>query len=155
MQSEELKQMIDAYFDGELDKSKEPVLFSVLSTDEECREYFRKLNVLKNSLDETTAAFPDNLEERILYSVGEINQKRKNKFGIRNVWLAASFAMVVILIAASVFFYSVSTGYKTELKEVNQKVSEQGKVIELLYNSMPAVNINSSFHNEIVVKAKL
>ena len=46
MSTNEIIAMIDLYFDGELEKGKEPIMFTMLSQDLEGREYFKKLNAL-------------------------------------------------------------------------------------------------------------
>ena len=42
MNDDKLIEMINLYFDGELEKSREPQLFSQLSANDEAREYFKQ-----------------------------------------------------------------------------------------------------------------
>ena len=58
MNTEEIKKTIQLYFDGELEKNEEPLLFTSLSQDEEARDYFKSMNLLKNAVDETEGRIP-------------------------------------------------------------------------------------------------
>jgi len=69
MNTEELKNMIQLYFDGELEKNKEPLLFTALSQDAEARDYFKSMDLLRNTVKETEEEFPQELEKRIFYSL--------------------------------------------------------------------------------------
>ena len=77
MNTNEIIRMIDLYFDGELEKGKEPVMFTLLSQDGEAREYFKRSNALKAGIANTMEEFPSKLDEKILRSVGNINEKQK------------------------------------------------------------------------------
>ncbi|MBI9073013.1 MAG: hypothetical protein JEY94_15535 [Melioribacteraceae bacterium] len=77
MGQNDLKIMINEYFDGELDKEKETLLFTRLSLDDEARDYFKDLNMIKTATEQTLEEFPFGLEERIMYSVGSMNDKKK------------------------------------------------------------------------------
>ena len=86
MSSQEIKNLIDSYFDNELSKSEEVFLFSQLSKNIEAREYFKQLNILKTEMQNTIESFPIELEERILNSTA-------SKFEIPNLF---SFNFVIL-----------------------------------------------------------
>ena len=69
MSENKLLEMINLYFDGELEKSKEVNLFTLLASDQTARDYFKQLSVIRNAVDDSTEVFPSDLEERILRSV--------------------------------------------------------------------------------------
>ncbi len=58
MSTDDIKKLINEYFDDEMKKEEEVFLFTTLSQDEEAREYFKKMNLLKTSLDEVKEDFP-------------------------------------------------------------------------------------------------
>lgn len=155
MKTEELQNMINLYFDGELEKNREPLLFSTLSFDEEAREYFKSMNKIKAVLENSMEEFPAVLEERILRSVAD--KKSVQPFAItgKNVFAFASYAFGVILIFISLFFYSETRDYRRQLETVSGQIIQQNKEIQLLMNGLPASEINTSLENEIIIKANL
>ncbi|MEO8232015.1 MAG: hypothetical protein ABI638_07010, partial [Ignavibacteriota bacterium] len=62
--------LVNLYFDGELNKTEEVNLFTLLANDEAARNYFKQLSVIKNVVDNDEEELPAELEERILRSVG-------------------------------------------------------------------------------------
>ncbi len=81
MSENKLLEMINLYFDGELEKSKEVNLFTLLASDQTARDYFKQLSVIRNAVDNDTEDFPAELEERILRSVGsKVCSKNRNIF---------------------------------------------------------------------------
>jgi len=79
MSENKIIEMINLYFDGELAKSEEASLFSLLASDQAARDYFKQLSVIRNVVDNSAEDFPAELEERILRSVGS---KATSKTGI-------------------------------------------------------------------------
>lgn len=155
MNKTELMEMIDLYFDGELEKSKEPILFTHLSQDEECRDYFAKLNKIKSTVEETVEVFPAELEERILHSVGSMGEKPSHTFFNKNLFAVVSYSFAVVLIFLTAIFYSMSNDYKNKFETTTQQVNQQNKMINLLLNGLPQSEVRSGIENEIIVHAKL
>ncbi|WP_290664606.1 hypothetical protein, partial [Ignavibacterium sp.] len=67
-------ELINSYFDGDLEKNKEPILFSLLSDNQKARDYFKQLSVLRNEINNSQEEFPSELEERIFRTI----QKKKS-----------------------------------------------------------------------------
>ena len=65
MQENKIISMINLYFDGELNKGEEANLFSSLANDQSGRDYFKKLSIIRNTVDNSTEELPAELEERI------------------------------------------------------------------------------------------
>jgi len=80
MENKKLREMINAYFDGELEKGQEPLLFTQLSLSSEAREHFKQLNKIKAAVDELFEEFPEELDERILRSIGSTAVSKPNFF---------------------------------------------------------------------------
>lgn len=64
MSTEKVKEIINQYFDNELNKSEEIFLFTQLSQNEEARNYFKEMNLLNSVIKEGVEEFPQNLDEK-------------------------------------------------------------------------------------------
>ena len=155
MDKSELQLMINEYFDGELEKSKEPLLFTHLSIDEESREYFKQLNAVKNIIQDTTEEFPDYLEERILYSLEKPVQKNFHGFFNKNLFAVISYSVAVIMIFVSAFLFMERLNYQNKYEAKVEQVNQQNQMIKLLYNSLPAAEVETIPENQIIVRAKM
>ena len=138
MESDELFEMIDEFFDGELDKSKEPVLFLSLSTNEAARNYFRGNHLLKSVANEMQEEFPHELERKILLKT--ISFDKKSLFGQRLKPLFV-YASIMIFFFVGLFFYFEANTYKNDLAKINNKLENQDRTIESIINSLPSAEI--------------
>lgn len=149
-----IKYMIDKYFDGELEKQKEAFLFIELARDELAREYFKQMNSLKSALETSAEEFPQQLEEKIFRSV--IDKKETSAiFNSRKIFTATSYALTIILIVVSFFFYNQTRNYQNSIEAINRQIDRQNQIIQILMNSMPAAEVNPKYENTIVVKANM
>ena len=155
MNKSELQLMINQYLDGELEKSKEPVLFTHLSNDEESRDYFKELSSIKAALQDSVEDFPDYLEERILYSLEKPTENNFSSFFNKNLFSVISYSFAVILIFVSIFFYTQTISYKEKYETKIEQVNQQNKMMQLLYNSLPAAEVKTTPENQIIVRAKM
>jgi len=140
MTNKEMYELIDVYFDGELEKGKEPILFTTLSADEEAREYFKNLNRLKTHFSNSMEEVPSMLDERILKAAAETGLKQ-NIFFNRTVYYAGAAVLVLILLISTFFFYSKSEEYKVQYADLTREVRMQNDKLELLMNALPAVEV--------------
>ena len=62
MKTQELINLIDLYFDGELEKGKEAILFTSLGADQDARDYFKKMNSLQTVMLNEMEEFPQSLD---------------------------------------------------------------------------------------------
>ncbi len=143
MNTEELKNLIQLYLDGELEKNKEPLLFAALSQDEEARDYFKSMNLLKNALEETEKEFPQELEERIFYSLKKEEVKNKNSFFNLPVTRIISYSVAIILIVINIYLLGRINSYSDKVNAVQTVVQNQNQMIELLFNSFPATEVKA------------
>jgi predicted anti-sigma-YlaC factor YlaD len=147
------KEMIQLYVDDEMEKSKEPYIFDHLANCEECRLFFRALNVVSSSL--VKEEFPPELEKRIFTSLIEKERKGKNKF-LKRIFLPAfSYTAAFIILLAGILFYLKMNEYRREIEVINQQVKYQSQTIELLYNSLSPTVVHASYDHQIIIKAKL
>ncbi len=154
--STDIKKLINEYFDCELEKSEEVVLFSILSQNEEARDYFKKLNIIRTSLNESREEFPLELEERIFHTIGNTNQKRRSFFTLHNFFAVGSYAVAVILLIVSIIFFNKINDYKKEMEDAVNIISTKSETIELLMrNTLPTTEVKAKFPNEIIIKSNL
>ncbi|MBI1937547.1 MAG: hypothetical protein HYS25_05430 [Ignavibacteriales bacterium] len=150
----EIKFMIDKYFDGELEKQKEAFLFIELSRDEFAREYFKQMNSLKTAAETSSEEFPQHLEEKILRSV--INKKETPAiFGSRKIFTAVSYTLTIAMLVISFFLYNQTRNYQSSIESINWQIDMQSRIIQTLMNSLPPVEVNPKYENTIVIKANM
>jgi hypothetical protein len=154
MNTNEIISMIDLYFDGELEKGKEPVMFTVLAQDLEAREHFKKMNMLKNIFSTSVEQFPSSLDEKILRSVGSLNEKQTTFLINKKVFSVITYSVTVILLILTMFFYSKSEEYKVQFFDLTREVKKQNDKLELLMNALPQVDVSGSYYRikQIIVR---
>jgi hypothetical protein len=152
--NDKLKTMVELYFDGELEKGKEPMLFSMLSQDEEARNYFKRLNAIKINIDYTLEEFPASLDEKILRTVENSVKERKVGFINKKKFDVFVYASAVVFMILSIFFYQKSEEHKIQFNDLTREVKEQNIKIDMLINSLPQIEVQGSFVRvkEVVVR---
>lgn len=155
MSTEDTRKLVELYFDNELERGRESLLFSILAVDEEAREYFRQLNIIHSAVKETTDDFPSGLEERIFHSIETKTAGRrifKGNFFIN----AASLGIAALMLIISSFLFFEMRDYRSKVEVVSEQVREQSQTIELIINnSLPPAEVRSRRVNEIIVNANL
>lgn len=152
--NDKLKTMVALYFDGELEKGKEPIFFSMLSLDEEARDYFKQMNSLKTNMDYTLEEFPASLDEKILRTVENSTKERKIGFFDKKKLDVFVYASAVVFMILSIFFYQKSEEHKIQFIDLTREVKEQNIKIDMLINSLPQIEVQGSFVRvkEVVVR---
>jgi hypothetical protein len=157
MVNDELRNMVDIYFDGALEKAKEPVLFTALAADIDAREYFKNLHVLQALVNASTESFPIDLEENILASVKPAKTKTYNQINFRSrvFQIVSSAAAAILFIVCSLLFFDVKD-YKAKIATITEQAKEQSEIMNMvLNNNLPEFVISPDTKNEIIVRAKL
>jgi hypothetical protein len=155
MVNDELRNMIDLYFDGELEKNKEPILFTALAVEVDAREYFKNLHVLQALVSESIESFPVELEENILASVKPVKTKSYNYLNFRNrvSHIVSIAAAAILFLVCSLLFLDVND-YKSQISAFTEQLKEQKETIEIIMNNnYPAVVVSPDSKNEIIVRA--
>lgn len=155
MTYEEIEIMMNKYFDGELEKGSEPLLFTQLSLNEDAREYFKTMNVLKETIKNDTKEFPMQLEEHIMFSL-QNNLSKASRFNFwKNPAALVSYGFAVVVLIFTFVFYSQSYQYKSELEKTQLQINHQGEMINLLINSsLPAAEVEYKLKGQIVVEGE-
>ncbi|MDP3581598.1 MAG: hypothetical protein Q8S39_06655 [Ignavibacteria bacterium] len=145
MNNEDLIKLIDLYFDNELEKGKEALLFTSLGSNEEAREYFKKMNSLNSAVAATMQEFPQALEEKILGGISKYNHNTERSFTAQKVFTAIAYSFSIVLLALSIFFYSKSEEYKVQFVDLTREVKEQNQKINMLINALPQVDVQGQY----------
>ncbi len=148
MSEKKITELINLYFDGELAKSEEASLFSLLASDQSARDYFKQLSVIRDAVDNSAEDFPAELEERILRSVGSKASEKTGIFSKVKIFSAISYAAALILLLLSGYLFFKVSNYQERVDNLSQQMMMQTKTIQLLYNSLPGVEVRATFENK-------
>ena len=155
MQENKIISMINLYFDGELNKGEEANLFSLLANDQSGRDYFKKLSIIRNTVDNSTEELPAELEERILRSVGSKKSAEAGFFSKIRIISAISYAAALILLFLSGYLFFKVSSYQERVDNLSQQMIIQSRTIQMLYNSLPGIEVRATFDNEIIIKPNI
>ncbi len=155
MSDSKLFEMINLYFDGELEKSKEVNLFSLLASDQSARDYFKQLSLIRNVVDNSVEDFPAELEERILRSIGSKTSTESGFFSKIRIFSAISYAAALILLFLSGYLFFTVSSYQERVDNLSQQMIIQSRTIQMLYNSLPGIEVRATFDNEIIIKPNI
>lgn len=155
MQENRIVELINLYFDGQLAKAEESNLFSLLAADQDGRDYFKQLSLIRDAIETSAEEFPFELEERILRSVGSRTSQRKNIFSDVKIFQTLSYAAAVLLIFLAGYLFSKVSSYQETVDNLSKQVALQAKTIQMLYNSLPGIEVQASYENEIIIKPKI
>ncbi|MCP5063216.1 MAG: hypothetical protein GY936_12230, partial [Ignavibacteriae bacterium] len=134
MDTQEIKNIINQYFDNELTKSEEVILFTQLSQNDEAREYFKEMNLLKTISEESVEEYPNNLDDKIFAQLKVEEKVIQNKPNYSRYFSAISYGLALVLLALSIFFYTESIQYKNKLELTYYQVKQQNEMIQVLFN---------------------
>jgi hypothetical protein len=153
----EIENLINLYFDGELEKGREAYLFTVLSGNEEARSYFKQMHSIKSNIQFTIEEFPAKLDENILRSVGKSKTGRTFKYIDKKIFDAVVYTAAVVLIVLSIFFYSKSEEYKVQFFDLTREVKKQNEQLQLIMNALPEIEVYSddSDAKQVVYKPRI
>ena len=155
MSTEKIKEIINQYFDNELTKSEEVLLFTQLSQNEETRSYFKEMNFLKSVMEEATEDFPQELENKILSNLKKEEKAIYTPKPISRVANYLSYAFAIILLALSIFFYNESMQYRNKLELTYQQVYQQNQMIQALFNTLPQTEVRGTIENAVIVTPQM
>jgi predicted anti-sigma-YlaC factor YlaD len=155
MNCEKYQMLIQEFHDGELEKGKEPLIFTHLSQCSDCRDFMKGLNQLNLFAQEDIKEFPAQLDEKIMRAIEkkEINYN-KNLF-TKKIPAYISYALGIIIILIGLYLFNSINTYQKELHETVLSMKEQNQQLQLIMNSLPEVQVRSKMPNEIIIQAKL
>jgi predicted anti-sigma-YlaC factor YlaD len=155
MDCEKYQMLIQEFHDGELEKGKEPLIFTHLSQCSECRDFMKGLNQLNLFAQEEVKEFPERLDEKIYRSIERADSKVNTNIFMKKIPAYISYALGVIIILIGYYLFNSINIYQKELHETALTMKEQRQQLQLIMNSLPEVQIKSKMPNEVIIQAKL
>ena len=155
MNTEEIKNNINQYFDNDLTKNEEAILFTQLSQDDIAREYFKEMNLLNSAIDSTMEKYPDKLDAKIFANLKREESTGKIPHSRSKIYTAISYGFALFLLALSFYFYRSSIQYRDQVELTSQQVYQQNQMIKVLFNSLPQTEVRAEFANEIIVTPQM
>lgn len=146
--SDQIIEIIEKYFDNELDKQGEASLFSMLSVNDTAREQFKAMLLIRNTIEADQEQFPLKLDERILTSL-QPDIPKGSQFGFSR-WSPLhylGYGLSAVLVIITLLIYSEVQGYRQKVSRLDERVKEQSQTIEMFYNSLPTVTIRPTINN--------
>lgn len=151
--NDEIYLLIDSYIDGELNRKEEDILFEQLALNSDARDYFRRVNLIRNQTKSFTEEFPSSLEKIIVSKVRR-HTSFMHSYGSRITgYIVAGISVMLLII--SLFLLSEISGYRDEINSAVSQMNKQNEIIEALYNSLPPTVIRATYSNEIIVKPNI
>jgi len=146
MKNDEIKYLINRFFDNELDKENEIELFRVLAGSDECREYFKKFNLLKKAAYNDIKPFPLSLEKKIRNGGVSVPARQDthylNKTAVQRL---IPYAAAIVLLFLSIFYLRKSDAYENQIARLTREVDNQNTKIELLFHALPPVEVTPNY----------
>jgi len=155
MNTEKIKEIINQYFDNELSKGEEVILFSQLSQDQEAREYFKEMNTLRNVIDSSYEEFPNDLDEQIFSKISKSGNELPFYKDRTKIFTSLSYVFALLLLAVTIFFYTESIQYREKIDIAYEQVNQQNKMINILLNTLPQAEVRAEFADQAIVTPKM
>jgi hypothetical protein len=155
MSTQELENIINQYFDNELTKGEEVILFTQLSQNDEARDFFKEMNLLGTAAESIVEEYPESLDEKIFTKISSEKKVFVPSVNKTKIFAAVSYGFTIALLALSLFFYNESIQYRDKLELTYHQVNQQNQMIQVLFNSLPQAEVRANFTNEIIIKSKI
>lgn len=149
------EEKIQQFYDGELIKTEEPLVFTHLSECPECREFFKTLNTLSQSIQMEVNSYIPNLDEKIFNKIRHSDTIEKSWFLFKRYPAAVLYVLVIVVIFLMLFIIDSEREYKHEMRLALRQIKYQNEKIDLLMNTMPEVHVNSKFGSQVIEPANI
>jgi predicted anti-sigma-YlaC factor YlaD len=140
---------IHEFLENELIKEDQKLLFSHLGECEVCRDYFSAAALLNSAIVEEKNLFPESLDEEILSKLPKEKSFTFKSFFTVKVPAYLAYVLIAIVIVLSFTLLNEVNKYKTELQQTSAQLKEQTKTMELLFNSLPPVEVHPVLSNNL------
>jgi hypothetical protein len=96
--------------------------------------------------------FPSELDERILRSVSSTSEKKFSFFTGQRLFASVSYAVALILLFLSGYLFFKVSSFQDRVDNLSQQMMIQSKTIQMLYNSLPGVEVIGTLDNKVIIK---
>ncbi len=149
MKCSDYQMCIHEFLENELNKEDRKSLFSHLGECEVCRDYFSTAALLNNTITEDKNLFPESLDEEIYSQLPKENSFTFASFFTARIPAYLTYALIAIIILLSLTLFNEVNKYKDELHQTSVQLNEQKKTMELLFNSLPPVEVHPVSSNNL------
>lgn len=153
-----IEKYINEFFDGEIKRENEQMLFSHLSQCDSCRNKFKEYNLIENLVNQLTEEFPDSLDNRIINRFYLLEEKNKNESRMIKFYRYAVVGLSIILIGFLLFFFNSIQNFEQKLnlsyKEIimhSEEIKNQQEQIEILMNSLNPIEVINRESKSIII----
>jgi len=140
---------IHEFLESESKKENQKLLFSHLSECENCRNYFSAAAVINHTIVEDKNLFPASLDEEIFANLPKDKSFAFERFFSVKIPAYFAYALIVVVILLSFALLNEVNKYKDELHQASVQLKEQKRTVELLYNSLPTVEVHPVSNNNL------
>lgn len=144
MNCEDINIIIQEFYDGELEKSKESSFFTHIANCENCRLSFISMSRIESTIRNDIVDFPYSMESKIYRLIKNTGKDEHVKiFTSRHMDIFA-YVLCILMIFISIFLYKTSNDYEKRFEKLTDEIKNQKIQIEMLMNSLPAIEVTSS-----------
>ncbi len=146
MNTNDLKYLINRYFDNELNNEEEILLFSSLTDNYEGRDYFKKQNILQLAVIHDIKPFPAHLERKIFNSNERkpIQPELKINYS-RKITQLLPYAAAIVLLILAIMYSQKSETYENRIFSLTREIEDQKLKIEYLFNTLPPIEVTPDY----------
>lgn len=155
MSSENVFQLINMYFDNELNRKEEKSLFNLLAENQEARDYFKSMQIISEAVEDSKEEFPLDLDQKILTGIFKSEERKPLLSFFRNPVALLSYSFSIILLVIALLFYGESRSYQEQLTNTITQINYQKEQMELLLNSLPAAEVIGRGEEQVIIKSSL
>lgn len=137
------------FLENELKKEDQKSLFSHLGECKLCRDYFSAAATINQTIVEDKSLFPASLDEEILSQLPKEKSFRFEDFFTIKIPAYFAYVLVAIVILLSLTLLNEVNQYKHELHQTELQLNEQKRTVELLFNSLPPVEVHPVSNNNL------
>ncbi|MFA6598962.1 MAG: anti-sigma factor [Ignavibacteriaceae bacterium] len=149
MKCDDYQLLIHDFLENELDKENQKLLFAHLSECENCAKYLTTTVSINSVIAEDKNFFPASLDERIFEEIPEEKASIFTNFFAVKLPAYFAYALVAIVLLLSFTLLSEVNKYKDELHQTSVQLKEQKRTVELLFNSLPTVEVHPVSNNNL------
>lgn len=140
---------IHEFLENGLKKEDQKLLFSHLGECEVCRDYFSAAATINQTIVEDKSLFPASLDEEILSQLPKDKSFAFENFLTVKVPAYLAYVLIAIVILLSFTLLNEVNQYKNELHQTALQLNEQKRTVELLFNSLPPVEVHPVLSNNL------
>ncbi len=149
MKCNDYQMCIHDFLENELEKENQKLLFAHLSECEECRNYFSTAAIINHAVVEDKNLFPVSLDEEIFSKLPKEKSFVFERFFAVKIPAYFAYVLIVVVILLGFSLLNEVNKYRNELQQTSAQLKEQSKTIELLYNSLPPVEVHPVSNNNL------